>query len=66
MLLLCRVLDIMRKDAKGDPATNPNTMHARNLVNQVFVISRSRNTSNDIYIYIFFDGCNGGNKADMT
>lgn len=41
MLLLCRVLDIMRKDAKDDPAMNPNAVHARNLINQVFVGSHA-------------------------
>ncbi|PON76758.1 DNA-directed RNA polymerase, phage-type [Trema orientale] len=33
--IAARVLDIMRKDAKDDPATNPNALHARNLINQV-------------------------------
>ncbi|KAK3039770.1 hypothetical protein RJ639_027083 [Escallonia herrerae] len=30
-----RVLDIMRKDAEEDPATNPNTLRARVLIDQV-------------------------------
>ncbi|XP_024018245.1 DNA-directed RNA polymerase 1, mitochondrial [Morus notabilis] len=33
--IAARVLDIMRKDAKDDPAMNPNAVHARNLINQV-------------------------------
>ncbi|GLT77095.1 hypothetical protein SLA2020_487120 [Shorea laevis] len=30
-----RVLDIMRKDAEKDPATNPNALYAKLLINQV-------------------------------
>ncbi|KAM0987014.1 hypothetical protein ACFX2G_011379 [Malus domestica] len=33
--IAARVLDIMRSDAEKDPATNPNALHARLLVNQV-------------------------------
>ncbi|KAL4383011.1 hypothetical protein GQ457_15G004450 [Hibiscus cannabinus] len=33
--IAARVLDIMKSDAQGDPATNPNTLHARLLINQV-------------------------------
>lgn len=34
----CRVLDIMRRDAEKDPASNPNALHARLLINQVLII----------------------------
>ncbi|XWS64144.1 hypothetical protein CRYUN_Cryun06bG0161500 [Craigia yunnanensis] len=33
--IAARVLDIMRKDAEENPATNPNALHARLLINQV-------------------------------
>ncbi|KAF2321391.1 hypothetical protein GH714_040980 [Hevea brasiliensis] len=33
--IAARVLDIMRKDAEKDPATNPNALHAKLLINQV-------------------------------
>ncbi|XP_021815123.1 DNA-directed RNA polymerase 1, mitochondrial-like [Prunus avium] len=33
--IAARVLDIMRNDAEKDPATNPNALHARLLINQV-------------------------------
>ncbi|GMH01822.1 hypothetical protein Nepgr_003661 [Nepenthes gracilis] len=33
--IAARVLDIMRRDAQKDPATDPNAMHARLLINQV-------------------------------
>ncbi|KAB2624394.1 DNA-directed RNA polymerase 1 [Pyrus ussuriensis x Pyrus communis] len=33
--IAARVLDIMRSDAEKDPATNPNALHARLLINQV-------------------------------
>ncbi|XP_041010369.1 DNA-directed RNA polymerase 1B, mitochondrial [Juglans microcarpa x Juglans regia] len=33
--IAARVLDIMRRDAEKDPATNPNALHARLLINQV-------------------------------
>ncbi|CAL0308037.1 unnamed protein product [Lupinus luteus] len=33
--IAARVLEIMKKDAKKDPQTNPNALHARNLLNQV-------------------------------
>uniref|UniRef100_A0A2N9EV15 DNA-directed RNA polymerase n=1 Tax=Fagus sylvatica TaxID=28930 RepID=A0A2N9EV15_FAGSY len=33
--IAARVLDIMRKDAEKDPASNPNALHARLLINQV-------------------------------
>lgn len=36
-LLLCRVKEIMQNDAEKDPATNPNALHARLLINQVFI-----------------------------
>ncbi|KAB1206594.1 DNA-directed RNA polymerase 1B, mitochondrial [Morella rubra] len=32
---VCRVLDIMRRDAEKDPATHPNVLHARLLIDQV-------------------------------
>lgn len=32
---LCRVLDIMKRDAAKDPATDPNAKRARLLINQV-------------------------------
>ncbi|CAN4121991.1 unnamed protein product [Withania somnifera] len=33
--IAARVLDIMKRDADKDPATDPNVMHARLLINQV-------------------------------
>ncbi|KAK4598956.1 hypothetical protein RGQ29_016124 [Quercus rubra] len=33
--IAARVLDIMRRDAEKDPASNPNALHARLLINQV-------------------------------
>ncbi|XP_023542839.1 DNA-directed RNA polymerase 1B, mitochondrial-like [Cucurbita pepo subsp. pepo] len=33
--IAARVLDIIRSDAEKDPATNPNALHARLLINQV-------------------------------
>ncbi|KAJ6807007.1 DNA-directed RNA polymerase 1B, mitochondrial-like [Iris pallida] len=33
--IAARVLDIMREDAQKDPATNPNALHARLLIDQV-------------------------------
>ncbi|KAL6190212.1 hypothetical protein ACLB2K_036610 [Fragaria x ananassa] len=33
--IAARVLDIMRTDAEKDPAINPNTLHARLLINEV-------------------------------
>ncbi|XP_039051823.1 DNA-directed RNA polymerase 1B, mitochondrial-like [Hibiscus syriacus] len=33
--IAARVLDIMKRDAQEDPATNPNALHARLLINQV-------------------------------
>ncbi|KAF1869267.1 hypothetical protein Lal_00020944 [Lupinus albus] len=33
--IAARVLEIMKRDAKKDPQTNPNALHARNLLNQV-------------------------------
>ncbi|KAG2706865.1 hypothetical protein I3843_05G110000 [Carya illinoinensis] len=33
--IAARVLDIMRRDAEKDPATNPNALHARLLIDQV-------------------------------
>ncbi|XP_057961393.1 DNA-directed RNA polymerase 1B, mitochondrial-like isoform X2 [Malania oleifera] len=33
--IAARVLEIMRRDAEQDPATNPNALHARLLINQV-------------------------------
>ncbi|XP_019429435.1 PREDICTED: DNA-directed RNA polymerase 1B, mitochondrial-like [Lupinus angustifolius] len=33
--IAARVLEIMKKDAKKDPQTNPNALHARNLLSQV-------------------------------
>lgn len=30
-----RVVDIMKRDAEKDPATNPNARYARRLINQV-------------------------------
>ena len=34
-----RVLDIMRKDAARDPASDPNVLRARLLINQVLLFS---------------------------
>lgn len=38
--MLCRVLDIMRTDAEKDPASNPNALHARLLINEVSIFNR--------------------------
>lgn len=35
LLLWCRVLQIMKRDALKDPATDPHALHARRLINQV-------------------------------
>ena len=35
LVLWCRVLEIMKRDAEKDPETNPNALHARRLISQV-------------------------------